>query len=154
MQEVNDMAGSYDNLLQRKRNEKNKYYTSRCSKQRKYDYNAGKLSRLYKAKSSVANEKGCVYQRYKSIKTYMESSDYSKNWTGNRATQTYENLKKIAAEYMQYLVSIDISIKQLSQEITRLEKENRSLRWEIFQLNVAVNKISYEIEVLTRMKGE
>lgn len=44
------MAGSMDNLIQRKRNEKYKYQISKNKKQKEYDDNLDRISRLYRAK--------------------------------------------------------------------------------------------------------
>lgn len=97
----------------------------------------------------MSNQQGYAYQRYKSIRAYVENSECFRNWTGNRATKICNSIKKdIVSEYMQYVLSIDRSIESLGHEITKLERESRQLRWSIQQLEASINKLSKEIDIL------
>ncbi|WP_066891379.1 DUF5082 family protein [Clostridium nigeriense] len=143
------MAKDNSELIWQKQNQKYNYQSSRSNKQRAYDNNVAKLNRLYNVKSTLANQKSYANDRYKNIKSYVESSSYSHNWTGNKANKTKNNISgNIVSSYSAYVKSIDSHLDALCDEITRIENQNKQLRGDILYLGSLINSLANEIAKL------
>lgn len=143
------MANNNNVLIRQKQNEKYSYQSSKSSKQRTYDNNVAKINRLYKVKSTLINQKSYANDRCKSIKSYIESSGYSYNWTGNKANKTKDSISgNIVSSYSVYIKLIDNHLDALCDEITRIENKNKQLRGDILYLGSLINSLGNEIEKL------
>ena len=147
------MANNNYWLIRQKQNEKYSYQSSKSNKQRTYDNNVTKLNRLYKAKSTLVSQKSSANDRYKSVKSYVESSDYSYNWKGNKANKTKNNISgNIVSSYSAYVKLIDNHLDALCDEITRIENQNKQLRGDILYLGSLINSLANEIGKLFNWK--
>ncbi len=136
-------------LIRSKQSEKSSYQSSRSSKQRTYDNNVAKLNRLYRVKSTLEAQKGNANDRYKNLKSYVESSGYSQNWTGNKANKSKNYISgDILGSYNVYVKQIDNHLDALCDEITRLENQNMQIRGDILRLGSLINSLANEIEKL------
>ena len=82
------MASNNSQLISQKESQKSSYQSSVNSKQRTYNNNKAKIERLKRVKATLETQKGYANERYKNIKSYVESSNFSINWTGNNADKT------------------------------------------------------------------
>lgn len=143
------MASSNDVLIRQKQNKRYSYQSTKNSKQRTYDKNAAKLTRLYRVKTTLEIQKGNANERHKSIKSYVEGSGYSTDWTGNKANKTEKNISEnIVSSYSAYVNDIDSHLDALCNEITRVENQNSQLSWDILHLGSLINSLANEIEKL------
>lgn len=100
-------------------------------------------------KSTLKTQKGYANDRYKGLKSYIESSSYSHNWTGNKANKTKNNISgNIVSSYSAYVKIIDNHLDALGDEITRIENKNKKLRGDILYLGSLINSLANEIEKL------
>ncbi|MBE6052870.1 MAG: DUF5082 domain-containing protein [Clostridium sartagoforme] len=136
-------------IISQKQNRRSSYQSSKSSKQRTYDNNVAKLNRLYKVKSTLETQKGYANDRYKNLKSYVEASGYSQNWTGNKANKSKDYISgNIVGSYNGYVKQIDNHLDALCDEITRIENENMQLRGDILRLGSLINSLTNEIQKL------
>lgn len=143
------MASNNSQLISQKESQKSSYQSSVNSKQRTYNNNKARIERLKKVKATLETQKGYANERYKNIKSYVESSNFSINWTGNNADKTKKNIsEKIVSAYKSYVGEIDRHLDAVCDEITRIENENYRLNGDILRLRSWINDLTNEIEKL------
>lgn len=142
-------SNSNEELRKKKQSEKSSYETSKSNKEWRYNNNNKKLERLRKVRDSLKAEKANANSRYKGLKTYVENTGRSTDWTGDKASKAvYEMNDIVNSTYKAYVTVVDGHLDDLCDEITRLENENLQLKGDILRLGSLINSLANEIKKL------
>lgn len=145
MAEQEKETQSDEEKVQELQSQQASYESEKSRKQSTKDANSAKIDRLKVVKSTLEEEKGYAKDRISVLKKAIEE-DGLDEWAGNKKTTLLSDINNtILPEYERYVDRIDEVLDEVCNEITRLENENLSLGWDIFNLASAINSLINQI---------
>ena len=135
-----------EHKIQPAENQKANDQNSKTQKENTKRSNEDKIERLKAVKKVLEAEKEHAQNRADVFKISVEGEGGFPEWQGNKKTTLMGNVTStIVPEYSRYVGRIDEILDEVCNEITRLQNENMSLSWDIFNLGSAINSLINEI---------
>lgn len=132
--------------IQEAENLKTSYQNSKTQKEDIKQNNEDKIERLKVVKKALEVEKEYAQNRANMFKISVEYEYGFSKWQGNKKKNLMSDVTDtIVPEYSNYVGRIDEILDEVCNEITRLQNENMSLSWDIFNLGSAINSLINEL---------